>query len=297
MKILLLLMAASGIMWGQCPTIPATQYSALNTFISSKICGLSGTVAPTASWCTTALVGLATYTNTTTSIIYDCTANLTWTPRSIPVSIINQRGIFNSSTIYSTGDEVGYGTPTTLFISLIDNNSGNTPSGNSIYWAIPGPQGPVGATGPQGDTGPQGPVGATGPQGTTGATGLTGPQGPTGNTGPQGATGPQGPVGVTGSQGSTGPQGTTGATGPQGATGLTGPQGPTGNTGPQGATGPQGSTGLGWIINHGIGVPNSVCSASAQYWDISVTPQTLWICSYGTTGNNGVWQLINTTVP
>jgi hypothetical protein len=43
-----------------------------------------------------------------------------------------------------------------------------------------GPQGPIGLTGPTGDTGPQGPIGLTG------ATGATGPQGPIGLTGANG---------------------------------------------------------------------------------------------------------------
>ncbi|MBT9613583.1 MAG: collagen-like protein [Burkholderiales bacterium] len=46
--------------------------------------------------------------------------------------------------------------------------------------AVPGPAGPQGATGTQGDTGTQG---ATGYQGDTGKTGATGTQGDTGKTG------------------------------------------------------------------------------------------------------------------
>ena len=62
----------------------------------------------------------------------------------------------------------------------------------------PGPQGPIGLTGPAGPagaTGPQGPIGLTGPAGPTGATGPQGPIGLTGPAGPAGATGPQGPAG------------------------------------------------------------------------------------------------------
>jgi hypothetical protein len=44
--------------------------------------------------------------------------------------------------------------------------------------SIQGPQGDVGATGPQGATGPDGATGATGPQGDVGATGATGVAGP-----------------------------------------------------------------------------------------------------------------------
>jgi hypothetical protein len=61
---------------------------------------------------------------------------------------------------------------------------------------IVGPQGPVGAQGPQGNPGPQGPAG------TNGSDGAEGPQGPAG---PQGNPGPQGPKGDTGAQGIPGP--------------------------------------------------------------------------------------------
>lgn len=67
--------------------------------------------------------------------------------------------------------------------------------------------------------GPQGPAGATGPQGDPGVQGATGPQGASG---PAGATGSQGVQGQTGATGSQGTQGLTGATGPQGATGPAG---------------------------------------------------------------------------
>ena len=69
----------------------------------------------------------------------------------------------------------------------------------------------VGRTGPQG---PQGEIGATGPQG------PQGPQGETGATGPQGPQGPQGETGATGVQGPQGPQGEIGATGPAGAANI-----------------------------------------------------------------------------
>jgi hypothetical protein len=137
--------------------------------------------------------------------------------------------------------------------------------------SIPGPQGPIGLTGPAGATGPQGaigitgpagatgpqgaigltgPAGATGPQGATGLTGPAGPQGAIGITGPAGATGPQGSVGATGPQGPIGLTGPAGATGPQGSVGATGPQGPIGLTGPAGATGPQGSAGVGGFTHY-----------------------------------------------
>jgi hypothetical protein len=72
--------------------------------------------------------------------------------------------------------------------------------------STPGPQGPQGPAGNDGAPGLQGPIGLTGP------VGDTGPQGPAGN---DGAVGPQGPQGVTGAQG---PQG---LTGPEGQGGVT----------------------------------------------------------------------------
>jgi hypothetical protein len=106
-----------------------------------------------------------------------------------------------------------------------------------------GPQGPIGLTGATGATGPQGPIGLTGPAGATGATGPQGPAGTNGVDGAVGATGPQGPIGLTGATGATGPQGPIGLTGPAGATGATGPQGSIGLTGPAGATGATGPQG------------------------------------------------------
>ncbi len=78
-KLLLLTIFAAASAWSQCPSVPATAYSTLDTFVNSKTCGLSGVGAPTSSWCTTALIGLATYVNTSNGDTYACTANLTWT--------------------------------------------------------------------------------------------------------------------------------------------------------------------------------------------------------------------------
>ena len=55
-----------------------------------------------------------------------------------------------------------------------------------------GPEGPTGATGPQGEPGPKG---DTGPQGDPGEQGPAGPQGDPGPEGPQGPIGPQGEPG------------------------------------------------------------------------------------------------------
>ena len=121
-----------------------------------------------------------------------------------------------------------------------------------------GPQGPIGATGPQGIQGLVGPVGATGaqgaqgligPVGATGAQGIQGLVGPAGATGAQGIQGLIGPVGATGAQGAQGIQGipgtagATGATGAAGAQGIQGPIGATGAAGAQGIQGPVGATG------------------------------------------------------
>ena len=125
---------------------------------------------------------------------------------------------------------------------------------NGTIWvqAI-GPQGPIGATGPQGVQGIQGTIGATGAQGLqgiqgpVGATGAVGAQGPVGATGAQGLQGIQGPVGATGAAGPQGIQGIPGTTGATGATGAAGAVGATGPVGPQGlagATGPQGLQGI-----------------------------------------------------
>jgi hypothetical protein len=103
--------------------------------------------------------------------------------------------------------------------------------------------GPAGAIGPAGATGSQGPIGLTGPSGPQGAQGSIGLTGPAGAIGPAGATGSQGPIGLTGPTGAAGAQGPIGLTGPAGATGSQGPIGLTGPAGPQGAQGPIGLTG------------------------------------------------------
>ncbi|MFA5670722.1 MAG: hypothetical protein WC967_15915, partial [Balneolaceae bacterium] len=72
----------------------------------------------------------------------------------------------------------------------------------------PGPAGPAGAQGPQGDPGPAGPAGAQGPQGDPGPAGPAGAQGPQGDPGPAGPAGAQGPQGDPGPAGPQGPAGT-----------------------------------------------------------------------------------------
>ncbi|HBH3633084.1 TPA: collagen-like protein, partial [Clostridioides difficile] len=103
--------------------------------------------------------------------------------------------------------------------------------------------GPMGATGPTGNTGATGSIGPTGVTGPTGNTGVTGEIGPTGNTGATGSIGPMGATGPTGNTGATGEIGPTGPTGNTGVTGEIGPTGPTGNTGVTGEIGPTGPTG------------------------------------------------------
>ena len=118
--------------------------------------------------------------------------------------------------------------------------------------ANPGPEGPTGNQGIQGETGLAGAQGAkgdtglqgaTGLQGETGLTGSTGLQGPKGDIGNTGATGNAGAEGIAGSNGVQGPIGNTGPTGPAGAQGATGAQGPIGSTGSQGNTGATGGVG------------------------------------------------------
>jgi collagen type VII alpha len=128
-----------------------------------------------------------------------------------------------------------------------------------------GPEGPTGATGPQGEastvTGPQGqtgPTGATGPQGNTGPTGSTGLDGGTGPTGPQGATGPQGLQGEQGERGTQGVTGPAGLPGNDGQNGYDGAAGPTGPTGPS-VTGASGT--FTSVDNKTITVTNGVISS------------------------------------
>ncbi len=98
----------------------------------------------------------------------------------------------------------------------------------------------VGEQGPQGEIGAQGPQGEQGLQGEKGETGAQGPQGEKGETGETGAQGPQGEKGEKGETGAQGPQGEKGETG---ETGAQGPQGEKGETGETGAQGPQGEPG------------------------------------------------------
>ena len=136
-----------------------------------------------------------------------------------------------------------------------------------------GSQGPIGLTGPSGPQGAQGSIGLTGPAGAIGPAGATGSQGPIGLTGPAGPQGAQGPIGLTGPTGAAGAQGPIGLTGQAGATGFQGPIGLTGPAGPQGAQGPIGLTGP-------TGATGSAGAAGAQ-GPIGLTGQA------GATGSQG----------
>lgn len=150
---------------------------------------------------------------------------------------------------------------------------------NAAVPGLPGPQGPIGLTGPQGIQGPIGLTGATGAQGIQGPIGLTGANGSDGATGPQGI---QGPIGLTGAAGTNGTNGIDGATGTQGSIGLTGPQGATGPQGIQGLTGANG------LSAYDIAVQNGYTGTQAQW--LSTTAGAA-----GTNGVDGKNTLVKTT--
>lgn len=92
----------------------------------------------------------------------------------------------------------------------------------------PGPQGPQGEAGQQGEPGPQGDAGPIGPPGERGLQGEAGP------VGERGAAGEAGPVGAAGERGDRGEPG------PPGPQGDAGPVGPPGQIGERGEAGPPG---------------------------------------------------------
>lgn len=79
-KLIVLIFLACAATFAQCPAAMSTLTASTNlaTSVDSKVCGLRGAGAPTASWCTTVLIGKATYLNTSNGDTYACTANLTW---------------------------------------------------------------------------------------------------------------------------------------------------------------------------------------------------------------------------
>ena len=181
------------------------------------------------------------------------------------------QGAYASATNYAQGAVVTFGGST--YVSLINSNSGNTPSSTPWDWGTLA----LGATGVRGPAGPTGPQGPSGPAGAS-------VQGPAGPIGPQGPSGPAGSPGLiyqgtyapavnyaagdvvfyngasyvslfannhgqtpglgTSAWGSLTAQGPEGLQGPAGQQGVAGPQGPIGPTGPPGQTGPQGQQGI-----------------------------------------------------
>ncbi|MBS1799037.1 MAG: collagen-like protein [Acidobacteria bacterium] len=200
------------------------------------------------------------------------------------------RGAYSSTTNYAIGDGVTFGS--SGYVSLVDNNHGNTPDQSAGAWAVfaagtPGLTGAAGATGSQGPIGAQGPAGPQGPQGQQGA---IGPQGPpvanyTGNyssaanyalndavsyngstyislvAGNAGNTPASSPLqwAVLAAQG---PAGSTGATGAQGPAG---PAGATGATGPAGPQGPPVSFSGGWLTSRSYAVGDAVSYSGGSY--------------------------------
>ena len=162
----------------------------------------------------------------------------------------------------------------------------------------PGPQGPQGIAGTNGNdgaTGAQGPQGISGTNGNDGATGPQGPQGIAGTNGNDGATGPQGIAGTNGNDGATGPQGIqgeTGAIGSQGIQGETGPQGPIGLTGPAGTNGnslPNGNnTGdlLSWNGTQWIAISNSAVATNSNIPQVTTGFINLFYCNSSTVNSD-----------
>ncbi|MBL3664556.1 collagen-like protein [Streptomyces sp. M2CJ-2] len=105
------------------------------------------------------------------------------------------------------------------------------------YIPTPGPRGPQGPAGADGEPGPQG---APGPAGDDGAPGSKGEPGERGSAGTDGQ---PGPAGADGTQGPPGPKGDPGEPGPAGQDGTPGEQGPKGDPGEQGSPGPKGDKG------------------------------------------------------
>jgi hypothetical protein len=276
---------ASGIIWFATNTNPAGNSCSGNvgwiyggglyTCQNGTVTGVGGGSGISACSTTPPTAGTASQVCATGSLLYlchttgACSVAGDW---ALVGGTFNVRGAYSAGTSYAVSDMVSQGG--VAYVNTVAcPTCADTPSSISTHWVTPGPAGP---------TGTQGPQGIQGIQGTTGATGAQGIQGPAGSTGPTGLTGA---TGSTGAAGSTGPAGPTGSQGPQGTQGIQGIQGATG------------ATGAGWVITHGIGTPVGSCAAGVQYWDTSITPQAWWVCSYGTTGSNGGWQLTVTSVP
>ena len=200
------------------------------------------------------------------------------------------RGTYSSAVNYALADGVLFNG--SAYVSLVENNIGNTPSLNPAQWSLfatgsQGAQGPAGPAGPQGLQGPAGTAGAAGPQG---ATGATGPQGPpvanyTGNYvsstnyGLHDAVSFNGSTYVSlvaanvGNTPSLSPAqwavlAAQGIAGPAGASGPAGPAGSTGPAGPAGAAGAQGppvSFLGGWLVGTSYSVGSAVSFGGSSY--------------------------------
>ncbi|HXP07870.1 MAG TPA: DNRLRE domain-containing protein [Acidobacteriaceae bacterium] len=198
---------------------------------------------------------------------------------------VNYRNAYVAATTYAANDAVTFNGST--YISLQNNNTGNSPAASPTFWSVFAAAGATGAQGPQGATG------AIGPQGLQGVQGIPGPIGPVGIAGP---VGPQGLTGATGPQGTTGPAGPTGATGAAGPTGATGPAGAIGPAGATGAAGPVGMVWKGaWLSTQSYAVNNAVSYNGSSYiaivasTNVVPTSTTAWnvIAAEGAAGTNG----------
>ncbi|QSH40791.1 hypothetical protein P0136_11425 [Lentisphaerota bacterium ZTH] len=189
---------------------------------------------------------------------------------------INYLATYNGDTEYAKNDAVTF--QGSLFVSLTDNNSGNTPDASSANWQLSiakgnkGDQGEQGPKGDQGNKGEQGDQGVIGDQGDTGKsafqswldagnagteadflTALKGAKGDTGEKGDEGNKGEQGDQGIKGDKGDTGNPGKSayqvwldaGNTGTEAAflAALKGAEGDKGSKGDAGEKGDQGDIG------------------------------------------------------
>ena len=195
-----------------------------------------------------------------------------------PVGLSFQ-GAYTSTTNYALGNGVSW--EGAGWVSLIDNNHGNTPDQSPAEWAMFAASGAVGAVGAAGATGATGVAGSNGVPGVVGASGATGAAGSTGAAGlayqgayssatnyalgdvvvyggssyasltpanhgntPSSSPGDWGLLTAQGAVGPAGATGGTGGTGIQGVAGVQGTQGVAGVQGPAGTQGPAGAQGL-----------------------------------------------------
>lgn len=181
------------------------------------------------------------------------------------------KGAYDALATYSRLDVVSYQGGS--FVSLIDNNTGNTPVAG-VNWALVAAKGDKGDKGDKGATGAQGVKGDTGPAGPKGDKGDTGPIGPQGVVGDTGAVGPQGPKGDTGAKGEKGDKGDTGATGATGPQGLKGDKGDQGIQGVQGVKGDKGDPGQNGVISVDAPADGKTYGRKNEGWTEVVMPDT-----------------------